>query len=417
MHIAFVGQPWNTITPGIVHGSIAMWIDRVTTRLADQGHATTIYSGGDKPHTIKDEDREFVIIPTRVDRKFFNRMGKPRYWLGRPGPVECSRAYHRAYAIRVAADLRRHQPDVIHLINLPQFAAPLRRACPNAKLILNMRCDWLSVWPSVIVRRYLPHIDHVMGCSQNVADKAIAAHPELASRCTAVQNGVDTQLFAPDLDEQPDPDHPTIVYVGRVSPEKGTHVLIQAFGRILTKHPSAKLRIIGPIATTSFLMQLGDESTSEILRPFDGVNYEEHLHELAAALPHGSVEFVGPIDNPQLPSHLRRATFATMPSLWEPFGIPVIEALSCGTPVIGARTGGITKTLEGSGAGVLVTPNSVEELAKAMDTLLADTKLRRIMSQAARDHAAEHYSYERVVRQLLEHYNLMLGLSHRSGDT
>jgi glycosyltransferase involved in cell wall biosynthesis len=104
-----------------------------------------------------------------------------------------------------------------------------------------------------------------------------------------------------------------------------------------------------------------------------------------------SVQFLGRVDDETLASVYRGALAFLFPSLYEGFGIPVIEAMACGTPVLTSRVASLPEVA--GGAAMLVDPLDVEELAAAMSKLVSDDRLRAVMSADGRRRAAE-YTWE-----------------------
>jgi glycosyltransferase involved in cell wall biosynthesis len=115
----------------------------------------------------------------------------------------------------------------------------------------------------------------------------------------------------------------------------------------------------------------------------------------------GRVDFVGMVPEPKLPSLYRGAEALIFPSLYEGFGLPILEAMACGVPVV---TSNVTAMAEVAGhAALLVNPRSVEQISSAMEQIVGDTSLRRELREKGILRAA-HFSWETTsirVRQLL----------------
>ena len=106
----------------------------------------------------------------------------------------------------------------------------------------------------------------------------------------------------------------------------------------------------------------------------------------------------GYIPDDAVPAVLSAATALVYPSLYEGFGLPALEAMACGTPVIAAKTSSLPEVV--GEAGLLVDPLSVEEIAAAMHRLLADEALRAALSRQGRERAAL-FSWDRCARETL----------------
>ena len=157
-----------------------------------------------------------------------------------------------------------------------------------------------------------------------------------------------------------------IVYIGRLTKEKGILQLIQAIKQI-NDIPNLRLMIIGASAyrkdmrPTPFIKQLELESTPIRDR----------------------VVFTGFIDYEQMPSYLKTANVAVIPSIWEePFGLTVVEAMAAGLPLITTRSGGIPEICEGV-ATIVDRSNVIDNLAKAILDLYQHSEKREQMATAS----------------------------------
>jgi hypothetical protein len=138
--------------------------------------------------------------------------------------VFASGLYNRRYFARAARIAVEHDCDVVHLMNFAQPARAVKRAHPQSQVVLHMHCDWLSQLNRRLVRSRAEHVDLVVGCSRYVTGRAQAVLPDL--RCETLPNGVDVEAFHTGPDA-PVRANPRVLFVGRVSPDKGVHVLIE----------------------------------------------------------------------------------------------------------------------------------------------------------------------------------------------
>ena len=99
---------------------------------------------------------------------------------------------------------------------------------------------------------------------------------------------------------------------------------------------------------------------------------------------------------------------AVTASVYEGFGLPCAEAMSCGTPVIATRAGALPEIVGSDGAGILVPPADPPALAAAIRRLLADEPLRQRMGEAARKRIEEFFSWEIAAKKTLEVYEEVL---------
>ena len=211
-----------------------------------------------------------------------------------------------------------------------------------------------------------------------------------------IPNGVDVDYFKPGLRntellskfnlEEED----YVLFVGRVSPEKGVHLLLKAFSHIAQESTDAKLAIVGPLAS-SF-------SASETSP------YARTIVEYAKRRTPGRVIFTGAVNRDELRVLYSNALFLVLPSLAEAFGLVLIEAMASGTPPIGSTTGGIPDVITNGVNGLLFNRGDWEDLARKMYMLLSDQVLRNKLAKNAREIAVERYSWQAVASMMQKIY-------------
>jgi glycosyltransferase involved in cell wall biosynthesis len=195
---------------------------------------------------------------------------------------------------------------------------------------------------------------------------------------------------------------PVVLFVGRLSSEKGVHVLLEAFGRVRVRHPDATCLVIGPNWGPIRKVR---PAGNQLARLDD--DYVGHLRRLAA--PHGRrVVFLGAVPNGDLPVYHALADVLVAPSLFESFGIPAIEAGASGLPVIASAVGGLLDTIVPGRTGLLVPPDDPDALAAALDALLSDPARARALGRAARERIATSFSWDHVADTLAGYYDELL---------
>ena len=219
----------------------------------------------------------------------------------------------------------------------------------------------------------------------NAAAGRIVARKGLSGRPVLIGLGVDTAHFSPGTPRPPATDRPIEVgYVGRLARHKGIDVLLEAVAR----KPRLRLRIAGAGPQDG---DLRARSQQEDLR--------------------GRVELVGPVDSPALPDFYRSLDVLAVPSLdtpgWrEQFGRVVVEAMSCGTPVVASDSGALPDVTHG--AGVLVPPGDPGALAEALVSVGADPALSERMRREGVARAHE-FSWDSIGEQYVELYESIAG--------
>jgi glycosyltransferase involved in cell wall biosynthesis len=433
MKIAFVSQPWNRMGPPADIGSIAILTYQAALRLAVTNDVT-IYARRD-PSQLAIERLEGVTyrrVSIRWDQFWLQRTR----WLERFGakkrPFFASKFYYRGYISAIARDLSKNPQDVVQIFNFSQFAPIIRAADPKAKVVLRMSCEWLTqLDPDIILPRLLA-VDAVFGCSEFITAKIRKAFPEYANRCRTILNGREVSARASEVSRDFadaagfDSDDvaangsgsgPRLLFVGRLSPEKGVHVLIEAFNRVQDRFPSATLDIIGPPAPTpkEFALALSDDAKLQALSPYYEDDYVARLKGLMNRSAASRINFRGKVPHDALEREYRNSDLLVFPSIWdEPSGNPPIEAMAAGVPVVSTRTGGTAEYVENGTTGLLVDPADPDHLYEAIVALLADKALRRRMGEAGRRAAARRFTYERFVEDLGRLYEEISG-SERAG--
>lgn len=413
LKVGFLCQPYDLILPP-VQNSIGLWAFEVARRLSPTCDVT-VYGPSRKggPAEATHDGARFHLLPP----------GAP-FGPARPSasggqqdirqPEFARDGYFRDYAARIASDMRGQDFDIVHVINFTQFASFIKRSDPNAKTVLNMRCDWLSGLDPAMIRRRLRDVDLILGCSDYITESIRRSHPEVGERCATVHNGTDIERFVGPDAEGPatGADGGRIIVVGRVSPEKGIHVLLEALDQVLDRFPQTKLTIAGPVVNmpVDFFRPMFADPKLKALEPLFGGKYAEFLKRTVPPRVAGRTVFKGMVPHAGLIGLYQGADLLAFPSVWhEPFGIPLVEAMACGLPVVATRGGGVPEIVEDGKTGILVDRGDAAALAQGIIRLLGDDALRARMGQAGRRRAVERFSWETVAENLLACYERVLG--------
>ena len=412
MHVAFVSQPWDAIYPPVELDSIKIWTYRTANLLA-RDHEVTIYSKrarGNDTGTQEHNGIRYRRFDVEWDRRFagaLRRLPKtgivvhPSFW---------SSLYYRGYVRKVAADLRRNPADVVHIQNFASFAPTIRAALPEATIVVHTHCEWLSQLRRSATARYLRSVDMVIGCSGHVVERARAVFPDM--RFAAVHNGVDLDRFQAAGDAPTEEDGGEILFVGRLSPEKGIHILCAAFDRVAERHPTARLTVVGPPgpALHEFVVDISDDPDVRALarfypRIYAGDTYRDECLELVRPAHRDRISFTGSIPQAELPQLYRRAAVIANPSLSEAFGFSLVEAMACGRPVVAAAVGGMKEIVADGETGLLAPADDPDALADALDRLLASPDQRRAMGEAGLTRARQMFNWDHVTGKLVAAYD------------
>ncbi len=179
------------------------------------------------------------------------------------------------------------------------------------------------------------------------------------------------------------PDDVLFAYSGRLSIEKNLFVLLDAFGSVVRRAPTASLLFIG-----------------------DGPARRELERAVSRAGLSERVRFSGMVPYERMPAHLAPCDVWISASVTEVDPLTVIEAMAAGLPVIGAVAPGMTDTVEHGVTGLLAAPNDPDALAECMMALAGDADRRRSMGDAARE-ASKRYAIEVTGAEMLGIYELI----------
>jgi len=230
-------------------------------------------------------------------------------------------------------------------------------------------------------RKVSPRMDRVITVSKSSAQDThrIFHVPDKALR--VIYNGVDTNLFHNDGSLAKEP-HSLIMVSSGQGHIKGISYLLKAL-HSLRREAEVKLTIVGTAAL---------ESESERLVK------EYGLEDVTV--------FTGGIDKEELIRCYSTAEIAVVPSLYEGFGFPAAEAMSCGLPVV-ATTAGALPEVTGE-TGILVPPADSDALAVAIKRLLDDEQLRKRMGEAGRKRIERNFRWEQTAKKTLQVYEELL---------
>ncbi len=201
-------------------------------------------------------------------------------------------------------------------------------------------------------------------------------------------SGVDLSRFHVDLDRRNiirttlklDEKAILILFVGRITYDKGVLELAKAFVLLHEKYPEAKLLYVGP----------DEEKLLPIL--------ENVLNSYIS-----SVQFIPYTTEPE--HYMQAADIFCLPSYREGFGSVIIEAAACGVPAVASRIYGLTDAIEENTTGLLVEPGNDLELANVLERVVADRDLRNSLAEAAHRRAILRFSQERLTKELLNLYS------------
>lgn len=347
-------------------------------------HDITVYSvwhpDVKKSSALMSDVNHYVYIKVnsiwgRIKRYYYQKTHKRGY-------------YHYSiefFLHEVIKHLKHQYYDVIILENRPGFVLKLH-AKTRAKIVIHQENDYLNTHISNFQQIY-DSTSLIINTSDYITQQVrTILYQDPKSR--TVLNGIDLNRFykakAPNRSfAKLNPKDFTIVYCGRLTKEKGILQLIQAIK--LANKPDISLLVVGASfygkdkSPTPFIQQLKKEA--------------ESIKE--------KIVFTGFVNYQQIPSFLKMADIAVVPSMWEePFGLTVVEAMAAGLPLITTRSGGIPEICEGV-ATIVDRDDIVNNLTSAILDLYNHPERREAMSKASLERS-KFFSKERFAKDFFE---------------
>jgi glycosyltransferase involved in cell wall biosynthesis len=235
----------------------------------------------------------------------------------------------------------------------------------------------LTTYFCYYIPKVLDKAEHIVCNSESTAKDITDFYSISPNKVTPILLGYDRSHFYPLNLPSNSATRPYFLYLGRQDSYKNLHRLIMAFAS-LPNNKEYELWVAGSTDkryTPALKKQIAEQGIVERVKFLDYIPYEE------------------------LPKVINQALAFVFPSLWEGFGLPVLEAMACGTPVI---TSNLSSLPEVTGdAAILVNPYSVAEIADAMKAIAEDGQLRSHLSQAGIMRAS-HFSWAKTGAETVE---------------
>lgn len=414
MKVALVAQPFDGILPprqnsiGLIAYNTAIEMGR---------HVDVTLYGKRRPGCASANDLPFAVsfVSGRADDALqYMACHYPR-WAGRLGIPALADTYP-GYVRSITKELDRSGSELVHVMNYWSWCRRFRGQVRDRRVVLEMQAEWLSQMDEKQVSHELEAVDAVVAVSNHIARLFRESFPAYQGKVVTAYNGVNVEDFqpAPSRDLNGDEELP-ILFVGRVSPEKGIHTLIEAFARIVSRVERARLIIVGGRATLreDFIVGISSDPLVRALSRFYNGSisseYQEYLNSLISRLKlTDKVRFLGHVPHKELPDWYKSSRVVVNPSLSESFGISIVEGMACGLPVVGTKVGGMLETILDGETGLLVEPERPDLLADAVVSLLNDAETAREMGTKGRARAVEHFSWRARAERLLSAYRMVL---------
>jgi glycosyltransferase involved in cell wall biosynthesis len=336
----------------------------------------------------------------REPSSFFNPLNFYELATTRAGMFSNMNAFSfRAYG-KVCDLSREHRFDIVHDVQVLGYGCLLIKAS-GLPVVANIhhplqidransvrqakdlgdRLRWLRFYPfwmqEVVARR----LDRIITGSKSSGALVAEKFRLREEKIEVIYDGVDTDLFRPmELNRDPN----AILFVGNSDDHnKGIRYLLEALA-LLRKHVDLQLTVV-------------DREDAHLVPALSA--------ELGIS---DRVSLTGRLPKEDLARAYNRAQLLVSPSVYEGFGLPAAEAMSCGTPVIATTAGAFMETIVDGESGVLVPPADPRALAGAIEGLLSDDGERRRLGAAGRDRIERHFSWRETALRTLALYEDVL---------
>ncbi|WP_089936945.1 glycosyltransferase [Candidatus Entotheonella palauensis] len=245
----------------------------------------------------------------------------------------------------------------------------------------------------------LKHSDHLIAESQASKDHMVQDYGVDPARIEIIPCGVETSIFHPHDRQQARrrlglPGGPLLLFIGRLQPLKGIDTLLKCAYDVRQRHDDLQVLIVG-----------GGVDTDD---PHERQE-RERLHALMRELGlTGHVRFIDAQPQEQLAYYYAAADLLMMPSHYESFGMVVLEAMACGTPVVASHVGGLASTVLPGQTGFLAPVGDEQAFARSVEQLIGAPELWQSMSEAAYLRA-QAYTWPRIMKRTLQLYRELQG--------
>jgi len=353
-------------------GGVPEHVHNLALQLNSWGHPTTVVTShmGDYP-----------------DAEFVRRVGTSRVIYANGGVSRLTTGWRLQR--RLEAVFREGRFDIVHVHG--GLAPTLGLVAPRAAwrvgipVVATFHSWFARSLGCRVFRRPLQRILARHAATIAVSQPVVDANSRyFRATWDVIPNGVDTSFFRPDGRRATDAltDHPRLLFLGRIEPRNGLGTLLDAMPRILARYPRAVLTVAGEGPWRSY--------------------YQRRARELGA-----SVRFAGQVFADR-PAYYGSADLYLCPTTIASFGVTLLEAMACGTPMIVSDNLGFRSVVDGSAEAVLIPKDDPDVWAETTLALLGDPERRAAMGRAGRAKAAR-FAWPRIARAELGVYERVLG--------
>ncbi len=296
------------------------------------------------------------------------------------------------------------RPDVLDISNsmLIAIAEPLKQAlgCPinctlqGENIFMDGLLEPYRGRAKELIRSHVEHVDSFVAVSDYYAGYMSRYLQIPGAKMRVVPLGVNIDRFQP----APGPSNGrlTMGYLGRIAPEKGIHLLCDAFRDLRERGALADCRV----------------ELAGYLGPEHNAYWQSIEREVKSWGLSDDVHYRGELDLDAKVAFLQGLDLFVVPAVYDdPKGMSLIEAMACGVPVVAPRRGTYTEMLERTGGGVLVDPENLEQLEETLEQLSGDPERLAELGRSARAGIEEHYGTDEMATRTLDVYERLVPTS------
>jgi len=357
---------------------IGNYVYNLSKNLVGMGHKVTIITRG----SMKSGTREIaegieVLRPTfvplypfhiRIHEAYANRLFKP---MGEKFDIV---HFHTPLPPVIETSL-----PVVTTVHTPMLEDTRQMELVNFHSALAKVMGRLVSYP--LERKLLNRSDAITAVSNSVAGE-LQEYGVNPGTCKVMGNGVDESKFTPG---EGDRDEDRVLFVGRLSYRKGLFDLIEGARLVIDAHPDVRFTIAGKGNLRKML--------------------QKKLEKLGLE---GNFDLPGHVDARTLVELYQKATAFVLPSHYEGLPTVLLEAMSCGSPVVATAISGNLDVISSKENGILVPARSPKILADGISMLLEDYSLRKKLGKNARRTIEERYTWNAIAEKFLECYRPLL---------
>lgn len=309
--------------------------------------------------------------------------------------------HYQEFCQRTIAERR---PAIVHVHNEAYLLPPLRGSFPDVKLLLHVNDEVVTRMKPDGLGRLSRSCDLLLACSQHISHQVTGAFDAASAKAPPIDvfyNFVDSREYDPEKVDEAEVkelrerfslgDDPVIVFVGRMIEEKGPHLLLKAFRRLLASQPRARLLFVG----------------APWYSRANSTPFAARVQAEAASL--DRVHFAGYVSHEKMPAFYALASVVCAPSIWDdPSPFVAYEAQSMAKPVLATTRGGLPEIVEDRVTGRCIDVFNTILFAGVLEHWLAEPNTARRIGQAGRRRVLERFDIKNAGADMLRRYQALV---------